>query len=76
MNARRLDPISEQAIDWMVALKAGTPDDALLQRLNHWLRQDPAHQRAWDRLQQRVGSPFAALRALDATSTQPAPLMG
>ncbi|MNM70500.1 fec operon regulator FecR [compost metagenome] len=65
MNARRLDPISEQAIDWMVALKAGTPDDALLQRLNHWLRQDPAHQQAWDRLQQRLGSPFAALRALD-----------
>ena len=65
MSAAGLDPISEQAIDWMVALKAGTPDEALLQRPAHWLRQDPAHQRAWDRLQQRVGSPFAALRALD-----------
>jgi transmembrane sensor len=65
MSATRLDPISEQAIDWMVALKAGTPDQALLQRLAHWLRQDPAHQRAWDRLQQHLGSPFAALQALD-----------
>jgi len=65
MSATHLDPISEQAIDWMVALKAGTPDQALLQRLAHWLRQDPAHQRAWDRLQQRLGSPFAALHALD-----------
>ncbi|MNO33979.1 fec operon regulator FecR [compost metagenome] len=65
MSTRTLDPIGEQAIDWMVALNARTPDDALLQRLAHWLQQDPAHQLAWDRLQQRLGKPCATLRALE-----------
>ncbi|MEE1890952.1 FecR family protein [Pseudomonas carassii] len=65
MSARSLDPIGEQAIDWMVALNARTPDDALLRQLEQWLRQDPAHQQAWDRLQQRLGKPCAALRALE-----------
>ena len=64
MSRRRLDAISEQAIDWMVALNARTPDDALLQRLTHWLQQDPAHQQAWARLQRRLGRPVATLRAV------------
>ena len=29
MNNTRLDPVSEQAIDWMVRLRAGKPDAAL-----------------------------------------------
>lgn len=65
MSARSLDPIGEQAIDWMVALNARTPDAALLHQLEQWLRQDPAHRQAWDRLQQRLGRPCAALRALE-----------
>ncbi|MFJ4345508.1 FecR family protein [Pseudomonas sp. NPDC089401] len=65
MSSHPLDAISEQAIDWMVALNARTPDDALLQRLGHWLQQDPAHQQAWDRLQRRLGRPIATLRALE-----------
>jgi len=65
VSRRRLDAISEQAIDWMVALNARTPDDALLQRLTHWLQQDPAHQQAWERLQRRLGRPVATLRALE-----------
>lgn len=65
MSARTLDSITEQAIDWMVELNARTPDSALLQRLERWLKQDPRHQQAWDRLQQRLGRPCAALRALE-----------
>ena len=65
MTARTLDPVAEQAIDWMVELNARTPDSVLLQRLEHWLRQDPAHQQAWDRLQQRLGTSCAALRELE-----------
>ncbi|PYC28848.1 FecR family protein [Pseudomonas mosselii] len=65
MSARSLDPIGEQAIDWMVALNARAPDDALLHQLEQWLRQDPAHQQAWDRLQQRLGKPCATLRTLE-----------
>ncbi|BBH45605.1 FecR family protein [Pseudomonas sp. KU43P] len=65
MSSHPLDAISEQAIDWMVTLNARTPDDALLQRLTHWLQQDPAHQQAWERLQRRLGKPIATLRALE-----------
>ena len=65
MSSRPLDAISEQAVDWMVAVHARTPDDALLQRLAHWLQQDPAHQQAWERLQRRLGRPLATLRALE-----------
>lgn len=65
MSSRPLDSVTEQAIDWMVELNARTPDAALLRRLDHWLGQDPRHQQAWDRLQQRLGRPCAALRALD-----------
>lgn len=65
MSSRALDPVSEQAIDWMVALNAGQPDAALLQRLHAWLQQDASHQQAWDRLQQRLGRPCAALRAFE-----------
>ncbi|MCG8291819.1 FecR family protein [Pseudomonas entomophila] len=60
-----LDPIGEAAIDWMVELNARAPDAALLERFEHWLRQAPAHQRTWDLLQQRLGRPCAALRALE-----------
>lgn len=65
MSRPALDRVSEQAIDWMVELRAATPDPALLQRIRLWLQQDPAHQQAWNRLEQRLGHPLAALHALD-----------
>ncbi|MCE7761652.1 DUF4880 domain-containing protein [Pseudomonas putida] len=65
MSKPALDRVSEQAIDWMVELRAATPDPALLQRIRLWLQQDPAHQQAWNRLEQRLGHPLAALHALD-----------
>ena len=37
MSTLRLDPLSEQAIDWMVRLRAKTPDAALQERFNAWL---------------------------------------
>ncbi|SIS13109.1 FecR family protein [Pseudomonas putida] len=68
MSRPALDRVSEQAIDWMVELRAATPDPALLQRVRLWLQQDPAHQQAWNRLEQHLGHPFAALLALDQRS--------
>lgn len=65
MSARTLDRTAEQAIDWMVELNARRPDNTLLQRLEHWLQEDPAHQQAWDHLQQRLGKPCSALRELE-----------
>lgn len=65
MSKLRLDPVSEQAIDWMVRLRAGTPDAALQTRFNAWLAMDPAHLQAWTNLQERLGASFNTVRALD-----------
>lgn len=65
MSKLRLDPVSEQAIDWMVKLRAGTPDAALQTRFNAWLAMDPAHLQAWTTLQERLGASFNTVRALD-----------
>ena len=65
MSKPRLDPVSEQAIDWMVRLRAGSPTPALQERFNTWLSQDPAHAQAWARLQERIGGSFNTVRALD-----------
>ena len=46
MSKTRLDPVSEQAIDWMVRLRAGKPDALLQERFNAWLGMDPAHAQA------------------------------
>ncbi|MGE7964293.1 FecR domain-containing protein [Pseudomonas sp. NPDC089918] len=65
MSKPRRDPISEQAIDWMVKLRAGTPDVALQERFNAWLAMDRAHSQAWTKLQDRLGGSFNTVRALD-----------
>lgn len=65
MSKQRLDPVSEQTIDWMVQLRAGTPDAMLQERFNAWLAKDPAHVQAWDKLQQRLSGSFSPLRSLD-----------
>jgi transmembrane sensor len=65
MSTPRLDPVSEQAIDWMVRLRAGTPTAAMQERFNAWLAMDPAHAQAWARLQERLGGSFNTVRALD-----------
>ena len=65
MSKLRLDPVSEQAIDWMVKLRAGTPDAALQTRFNAWLAMDPAHLQAWTQLQDRLGASFNTVLALD-----------
>lgn len=65
MSKLRLDPVTEQAIDWMVKLRADTPDAALQTRFNAWLAMDPAHLQAWTQLQDRLGASFNTVRALD-----------
>ncbi|WP_339533351.1 FecR family protein [Pseudomonas mucidolens] len=65
MSKVRLDPVSEQAIDWMVRLRADQPDARLQQRFDVWLQMDPAHAQAWARLQERLGGSWNTLRTLD-----------
>ncbi|EPL05439.1 FecR/PupR family sigma factor regulator, partial [Pseudomonas sp. CF161] len=65
MSKVRLDPAAEQAIDWMVRLRAGTADSRLQERFTLWLDADPSHAQAWERLQQRLGGAYQTLRSLD-----------
>ena len=65
MSKQRLDPLSEQTIDWMVKLRAATPDAALQERFNLWLAKDPAHAQAWEQLHRRLGGSFKTLRTLE-----------
>ena len=65
MSKPRLDPATEQAIDWMVKLRADTPNAALQERFNAWLTVDRAHSQAWAKLQDSVGGSFNTVRALD-----------
>lgn len=65
MSKARLDPVSEQAIDWMVRLRAGKTDARMQERFNAWLALDPAHAQAWARLQERLGGSWNTLRTLE-----------
>lgn len=59
------DRAGEQAIDWMVRLRAGNADPRLQARFEHWLGSDQAHATAWALLQQRLGAPYDTLRQLE-----------
>ncbi|MCY1356455.1 Protein FecR [compost metagenome] len=59
---RRLDPISEAAIDWMVRLGSGAISSGERQALAAWLAADPRHRAAWEQLQGVIETPLAALR--------------
>ncbi|UMZ14262.1 FecR family protein [Pseudomonas sp. MPFS] len=65
MSRQRLDPEIEQAIEWMVRLRAGDADPRLEQELAAWLASDPAHAQAWQQLQAKLGTSFNTLRTLD-----------
>ncbi len=65
MSRQRLEPAAEQAIDWMVRLRAGDTNPHLEQELAAWLASDPAHAHAWHHLQAKLGTSFSTLRTLD-----------
>lgn len=60
-----LDPVTEEAIAWMVRLDAGRAGAETRQRFARWHASDARHAEAWQRLQQRVGQPLDAVRAID-----------
>lgn len=64
-----LDTAAEQAIAWMVRLRAGQPDAGQQAAFERWLEADPAHARAWQHLQQRLGAPYETLRRLDRSDS-------
>lgn len=65
MRQTRLDPAAEQAIDWMVKLRAGRTSQAQQARFEQWLHSDAAHADAWATLQHSLGQPYDTLRQLN-----------
>lgn len=65
MTPSPLDREAEEAIAWMVRLRAGAPDARLQARFDAWRDGDPARRRAWEHLQARLGAPYDTLRRLD-----------
>lgn len=65
MSRPAIDPIGEQAVDWMVRLSAGQHSATLRAEFDAWLRHDPAHAQAWQRLQERIGGSFSVVRSLE-----------
>ena len=43
--------IAEQAVTWLVDLQAAAPDSALHHDFLRWRQADPAHERAWQRIE-------------------------
>lgn len=56
-TSRLDDDCAEQAISWMVEYKSGEMDEGQMRALEQWLESDPAHARAWQKLQTGL-SPF------------------
>lgn len=67
---KRLDPAAEQAIDWLVKLRAGRPTAAQQAGFEQWLHSDAAHASAWATLQRSLGQPYEALRQLPSDSAR------
>ena len=67
---RRPEPIVRTAIDWQMRLRANGGNAELQRQLQDWLRQDPRHQLAWQRLQQMSGL-FQASQLPSATQSIP-----
>lgn len=60
MSKKPLDPVVEEAIDWMVYWRSGTLDADQQARFDQWLA-NPIHAQAWHQLQKRL-NPYAVLR--------------
>ena len=58
---------ARQAVMWEVRLREGEPAAALLSEFDAWLRASPAHEQAWDGLQERL-SRMGGARSPDAAA--------
>lgn len=65
MSQPALSRAGEEAIDWMVRLRAAAPDAQLQAGFAAWLASDPAHDAAWRQLQQGLGGHYETLRGFE-----------
>lgn len=61
-SARRLDPIAERAIDWLVRLDSGSATAEDRSAFEAWLDADPRHRNAWQTISGLLQQPVATLR--------------
>lgn len=64
--SRKLDPIAERAIDWLVRLDSGDASAAERAAFAQWLNADPRHQHAWRTISGLLDQPVAALQNAEA----------
>lgn len=62
MSEAPLGRAAEEAIAWMVQLRAGTPSVRQKARFEAWLASDTAHQQAWAQLQRGLGGHYERVR--------------
>lgn len=65
MNQPALSRAGEEAIGWMVRLRAAAPDAQLQAGFAAWLASDPVHDAAWRQLQQGLGGHYETLRGFE-----------
>ncbi|MGP9823468.1 FecR family protein [Ectopseudomonas khazarica] len=71
MTDEALQPVVEQAIEWMVRLRSGRSDAATEAAFHDWLADAPAHARTWQELQRRLGEPYERVRGAPASLREP-----
>ncbi|WP_339516060.1 FecR family protein [Pseudomonas sp. RL_15y_Pfl2_60] len=65
MSQIALNRAGQEAIDWMVRLRAATPDAPMQAGFEAWLSSDPANAAAWRHLHQGLGGHYETLRSFE-----------
>ncbi|TBV11720.1 hypothetical protein DNK08_02030 [Stutzerimonas kirkiae] len=68
VSQARVDPVTREAIDWLLRLDAGYARAGERQAFNAWLDSDPQHMDAWRRVSGLLQEPLAELQNAEAHS--------
>jgi len=71
VKGEALDPVVEQAIDWMVRLRSGRVDARTEDAFQNWLNAAPDHAHTWQQLQSRLGEPYDIVRRAPSALREP-----
>lgn len=71
VKGEALDPVVEQAIDWMVRLRSGRVDVRTEDAFQNWLNAAPDHAHTWQQLQSRLGEPYDIVRRAPSVLREP-----
>ncbi|MFI7803639.1 fec operon regulator FecR [Pseudomonas sp. DD1] len=68
MSYPKVDATTRAAVDWLLRLEAGDDDPVLRQAFETWLRANPQHTVAWQRVGSLLQQPIADLQRVEARS--------